>query len=74
MAERTNDQKGNNGRMAVISITERGEPMEDRITDALADILHYAKSCGLDPRALIERAMRHHLAESNAHAKDPGAI
>lgn len=62
------------GRMAVISCTEHGEPMEDRIADALTDVLHYAKSCKLDPRQMIERAMRHYMAESNAHANDPGAV
>lgn len=74
----------NAGRMAVISCTESGEPMEERITDTLADVLHYAKACKLDPRQLIERAMRHQMEESrfdaiveeqiNKWANDPGAI
>lgn len=72
---RRHPERAQNGRMAVISCTEREEPTEDRIVDAMTDILHYARSRGLNPRTLIERAMRHYIAGGeNPYAKDPGAI
>jgi hypothetical protein len=42
---------------------EHTEPIETQISDLLADLLHLAASDGLDPEALLDRALLNFTAE-----------
>jgi hypothetical protein len=39
------------------------EPLEDQVVDLVTNLLHLAKSRGVDPQAVLDRAEMHYEAE-----------
>lgn len=56
----TNEQRANNAAAAMVAFytTDR-----EGLTDALADLMHYADREGYDFEAALKTARRHHQAE-----------
>jgi hypothetical protein len=75
--ESTNDTRANLAQKALDAFTEAqggrylDEPMEDRISDLICDLLHLAKREGdEDADELLGRARMHFDAEQDPHADE----